>query len=84
MEILARVTQSDGQRSLDAVQDLGGQEVIGILGLAATNAHAAVYASAKKLGIPVLAGYPINIPTVLPPAKEGACGVERSSRWQAP
>ncbi|MEI9924358.1 MAG: ABC transporter substrate-binding protein [Bradyrhizobium sp.] len=75
VEILARDTQSDVQRSLDAVQDLGRQEVIGILGLAATNAHAAVYASAKKLGIPVLAGYPINIPTVLPPAKEGAFGV---------
>ncbi|MET0407887.1 MAG: ABC transporter substrate-binding protein, partial [Hyphomicrobium sp.] len=30
---------------------------------------------AKKLGIPVLAGYPINIPLVLPPAKPGAFGV---------
>jgi branched-chain amino acid transport system substrate-binding protein len=75
VEILARDTQSDVQRSLDAVQDLGRQNVIGILGLAATNAHAAVYASARKLGIPVLAGYPINIPTVLPPAKAGAFGV---------
>jgi branched-chain amino acid transport system substrate-binding protein len=75
LEILARDTQSDVQRSLDAVQDLGRQEVLGILGLAATNAHAAVYAAARKLGIPVLAGYPINIPTVLPPVKPGAFGV---------
>jgi branched-chain amino acid transport system substrate-binding protein len=75
IEILARDTQSNVQRSLDAVQDLGRQEVLGILGLAATNAHAAVYAAARKLGIPVLAGYPINIPTVLPPAKPGAFGV---------
>lgn len=75
VEILARDTQSDVQRSLDAVQDLSGNHVLGILGLAATNAHAAVYAAGKRLRIPVLAGYPVNIPIVLPPAKEFAFGV---------
>ncbi len=75
VEVVARDTQSDIQRSLDAVHDLGRQKVIGILGLSATNSHAAVYASAKKLGIPVLAGYPVNVPIVLPPAKEEAFGL---------
>lgn len=73
--ILARDTQSDVQRALDAVQDLGRQKVVGILGLAASNAHAAVYAAARKLSLPVLAGYPVNIPLVLPPAKEGTYGI---------
>ncbi|WP_197535962.1 ABC transporter substrate-binding protein [Hyphomicrobium sp. MC1] len=75
IEILGRDTQSDVQRSLDAVQEFGRDGALGILGLPATNTHAAVFAAAKKLDIPVLAGYPINTPVVLPPAKPGAFGV---------
>ncbi len=75
IEILGRDTQSDLQRSLDAVQEFGREGALGILGLPATNTHAAIFAAAKKLDIPVLAGYPINTPFVLPPAKPGAFGV---------
>ncbi len=75
IEILGRDTQSDLQRSLDAVQEFGRSGALGILGLPATNTHAAIFAAAKKLDIPVLAGYPINTPLVLPPAKPGAFGV---------
>lgn len=75
IEILARDTQSELQRSLDAVQDLGRQKVLAILGLPATNTHAAIFAAAKKANIPVLAGYPINTPIVLPPVKPGVFGV---------
>ncbi|MFT3732968.1 MAG: ABC transporter substrate-binding protein [Hyphomicrobium sp.] len=75
IEIIGRDTQSDVQRSLDAVQEFGRDGALGILGLPATNTHAAVFAAAKKLDIPVLAGYPINTPLVLPPAKPGAFGV---------
>ncbi len=75
IEIVAKDTQSDVQRSLDAVQDLGRQKVLGILGLAASNAHAAVYTAAGRQSIPVLAGYPVNIPLVLSPAKPNTFGV---------
>ncbi len=75
IEIVTRDSQSDVQRSLAAVQDFAGQEVLGILGLAASNAHAAVYAAAGKSGIPVLAGYPVNLPLVLPPARPGIYGI---------
>lgn len=75
IDIEVRDVQSDTQRSLDAVQDLARAKVIGLLGLAATNTHAAVYAAANRLNLPVLGGYPVNIPLVLPPAKPNAFGV---------
>lgn len=75
VEILVRDVQSNVQRSQDAVQELISAKVSGILGLAASNTHAGVYAAAARQKVPVLAGYPINIPQVLPPAKSGAYGV---------
>ncbi|SDV48945.1 ABC transporter substrate-binding protein [Chitinasiproducens palmae] len=75
VEILSRDVRSDTQRSLDAVQELSREKVIGLLGLAATNTHASVYTAARRANLPVLAGYPVNIPLVLPPARPGAFGV---------
>jgi branched-chain amino acid transport system substrate-binding protein len=75
VQIVARDSQSDVQRSLDAVQGFVDQKVLGILGLAASNAHAAVYAAAAKADTPVVAGYPVNLPLVLPPAKPGIYGI---------
>lgn len=75
IEVLVRDVQSDTQRSLDAVQELSSAKVIGLLGLAATNTHAAVYTAARRLNLPVLAGYPVNVPLVLPPARPDAFGV---------
>ncbi|WP_315130058.1 ABC transporter substrate-binding protein [Achromobacter marplatensis] len=75
VELEVRDVQSDTQRSLDAVQDLARAKVIGLLGLAATNTHAGVYAAANRLKLPVLGGYPVNIPLVLPPARANAFGV---------
>jgi branched-chain amino acid transport system substrate-binding protein len=75
IEILTRDIQSDTQRSLNAVQELAGAGVSGLLGLGATNTHAAVYAAARKLSLPVLASNPINIPIVLPPVKPDAFGL---------
>lgn len=75
IELEVRDVQSDTQRSLDAVQDLARTKVIGLLGLAATNTHAGVYAAANRLNVPVLGGYPVNIPLVLPPARPNAFGV---------
>lgn len=75
IELEVRDVQSDTQRSLDAVQDLARAKVIGLLGLAATNTHAGVYAAANRLNLPVLGGYPVNIPLVLPPARPNAFGV---------
>lgn len=75
IEILVRDVQSNAQRSQDAVQELANAKVSGLLGLAATNTHAGVYAAANRLNLPVLAGYPVNIPQVLPPAKPNAFGV---------
>jgi branched-chain amino acid transport system substrate-binding protein len=75
IQILTRDVQSDTQRSLDAVQELKGQNVSALLGLAATNTHAAVYAKARQLSLPVVAATPVNIPIVLPPAKADAFGV---------
>lgn len=75
VEILVRDVQSDTQRSLDAVQDLAREKVSGILGLAASNTHASVYTAAARLKIPVLGGYPINVPQVLPPVRPYAFAV---------
>lgn len=75
VEILVRDVQSNVQRSQDAVQELTSSKVSGILGLAASNTHAGVYAAAARQKTPVLAGYPVAIPQVLPPAKPGAYGV---------
>jgi len=75
VEILVRDVQSNVQRSQDAVQELASEKVSGILGLAASNTHAGVYAAAARQKVPVLAGYPVSIPQVLPPAKPGSFGV---------
>ncbi|PLZ00233.1 ABC transporter substrate-binding protein [Burkholderia sp. WAC0059] len=75
IEIVTRDIQSDTQRSLDAVQSLKADGVSGLLGLGATNTHAAVYAAAQRLALPVIAANPINIPIVLPPAKPYAFGI---------
>ncbi|SDC89666.1 ABC transporter substrate-binding protein [Paraburkholderia lycopersici] len=75
IEIEARDIQSDTQRSLNAVQSLKTDGVSGLLGLGATNTHAAVYAAAQKLSLPVIASNPINIPVVLPPVKPYAFGL---------
>ncbi|MFG1359153.1 ABC transporter substrate-binding protein [Xanthobacter pseudotagetidis] len=71
-EIQVRDIQSDTQRSVNAVQELSAADVLAILGLAVSNTHAAVYASAEKLGLPVVAAYPANIPLALPPASPNA------------
>ncbi|WP_144109559.1 ABC transporter substrate-binding protein [Paraburkholderia sp. BCC1886] len=75
VQIVTRDIQSDTQRSLTALEQLKGEGVSGVLGLGATNTHAAVYAAAQKLGLPVLAANPINIPLVLPPVKPYAFGL---------
>ncbi|MDR5836065.1 ABC transporter substrate-binding protein [Caballeronia sp. LZ034LL] len=75
VEIVTRDIQSDTQRSLTALEQLRGEGVSGILGLGASNTHAAVYAAAQKLGLPVLAAPPINIPLVLPPVRPYAFGL---------
>ncbi|WP_454917963.1 ABC transporter substrate-binding protein [Xanthobacter sediminis] len=71
-DIKVRDIQSDTQRSVNAVQELAAADVLAILGLAVSNTHAAVYASAEKLGLPVVAAYPANIPLALPPASSNA------------
>ncbi|RKP53750.1 ABC transporter substrate-binding protein [Pararobbsia silviterrae] len=75
VQIITRDTQSDTQRSLTALEELKDEGVSGVLGLGASNTHAAVFASAQKLGLPVLAANPINIPLVLPPVKPFAFGL---------
>lgn len=75
VEILTRDIQSDTQRSLTALEQLKGEGVSGILGLGATNTHAPVFASAQRLGLPVIAANPINIPLVLPPVRPYAFGM---------
>ncbi|NPT35154.1 ABC transporter substrate-binding protein [Paraburkholderia xenovorans] len=75
VQIVTRDIQSDTQRSLNAVEQLRSESVSAVLGLGATNTHAPVYAAAQKLGLPVLASNPINIPIVLPPVKPYAFGL---------
>lgn len=71
-QIEVRDIQSDTQRSVNAVQELAAANALAILGLAVSNTHAAVYATAEKLGLPVVAAYPANIPLALPPATPNA------------
>jgi len=71
-QIEVRDIQSDTQRSVNAVQELASANALAILGLAVSNTHAAVYATAEKLGLPVVAAYPANIPLALPPATPNA------------
>lgn len=75
VEILTRDIQSDTQRSLSAIEQLKGEGASAVLGLGASNTHATVYAAGQKLGLPVLASNPINIPLVLPPVKPFAFGL---------
>lgn len=71
-QVEVRDIQSDTQRSVNAVQELASENALAILGLAVSNTHAAVYATAEKLGLPVVAAYPANIPLALPPASPNA------------
>jgi len=72
IDVQVRDIQSDTQRSVNAVQELATTDALAILGLAVSNTHAAVYSAAEKLGLPVVAGYPANIPLALPPATPNA------------
>ncbi|AOJ94800.1 ABC transporter substrate-binding protein [Burkholderia multivorans] len=74
-EVVTRDIQSDTSRSLNALEQLKGEGVSAVLGLGATNTHAPVYAAAQRLGLPVIAANPINIPVVLPPVKPYAFGL---------
>lgn len=72
IEVQVRDIQSDTQRSVNAVQELAAAKVSGIFGLGVSSTHAAVYATADKLGLPVVAGFPANLPLALPPANANA------------
>lgn len=75
LDIVVRDTQSDMQRSVDAVSELSALGVSGIAGLGITSTHGPVYAAAQKVSLPVIAAFPANTPFVLPPAKPNAFGV---------
>src|SRR5690606_37378404 len=75
IEVLLKDVQSDTQKSLNAVHELKSAGVLGIAGLAVSSTHAATYAAAANAGIPVVAGFPPNLPIILEPAEKYAFGV---------
>lgn len=74
IEVFLKDVQSDTQKSVNAVHELKSEDVSGIAGLAVSSTHAATYAAAGNVGIPVVAGFPPNLPIILEPASKYAFG----------
>lgn len=75
LDVLLRDVQSDTQKSVNAVHELKSEKVSAIAGLAVSSTHAATIAAAGNVGLPVVAGFPPNLPIVLEPAAPHVFGV---------
>jgi len=74
IEVILKDVQSDTQKSVNAVHELKAEHVSGIAGLAVSSTHAATHAAAANVGVPVVAGFPPNLPIILEPADKYAFG----------
>lgn len=75
VEVLLKDVQSETQKSVNAVHELKASGVSGIAGLAVSSTHAATLQAAAKAEIPVVVGFPPNLPVVLEPADKWSFGV---------
>lgn len=74
LEVVLKDVQSDTQKSVNAVHELQAAKVSGIAGLAVSSTHAATHTAAAKVGLPIVVGFPPNLPIVLEPADRYAFG----------
>ncbi len=74
IDTILKDVQSDTQKSVNAVHELKAANVSGIAGIAVSSTHVPTYAAAEKVGLPVVVGFPPNLPVVLEPAAKHVFG----------